>query len=533
MAGQGKTNFVCDLVENQFRKFEIPTIFLPARKLNDFPGPNRIQSYITNNRFAPEVRDLHELLSLFDNVAKEFGKPFIIAVDGINEVGDLDGFVSELRVFLDALCQYDFVKIIITCRNEFFDHKFAGLFEPQFTDHLHWVQDLRNEMSEENKDRLLNSYLDHFQIEANLSTSAQEFLKNDLILLRIFCDIHEGKSIGSVPDIYKGDIFEGYLMMKIGEFPAPAQRKAMVSIYKICARMLENEDFAQLPMEGFDDAEMEIVEKLIGEDIILRREVPSTGLTSLGVENISFTYDEMRDFLLAHFAVVEMAPSNPEKVDELFERICDWPIYEGFFRYAYVLARKQGCEKVIGACEAFDDFDRHYLNNLRLLSAEIQTSEDVLRVKSMLGNLTVVNDLHDLAWILFRKREASDPLNVQILLDHLSWLDDAALEKFAKAMFLSEHGYLDEKWRDNVSHMLKSLVQLDDDQQVGIGSPALAVALYFAQFARWDEREATKNLFSNRATVQEFSEAVSLCRQASSDAVHACVSEIEEEKAAI
>ncbi|UWQ32173.1 SMEK domain-containing protein [Leisingera sp. M527] len=531
MAGQGKTNFVCDLVENQFRKFEIPAVFIPARKLNDFPGPNRIKDYITNNRFAPELRNIHDLLDLFDNVAKDFGKPFIIAIDGINEVGDLDGFVSELRVFLDALCQYDFVKVVITCRNEFFDHKFAGLFEPQFAEYLHRVHDLRNEMTDDNKDRLLHSYLDHFRICVSLSRSAKEFLENDLILLRIFCDIHEGKNIGYVPEIYKGDIFEGYLTLKIGEFPVSDRRKALSSIYKICEGMLENEDFSQLPLEGFDDGEMAIVEKLIGEDIILRREVPATGLLSLGVENISFTYDEMRDFLLAHFAVVELAPSDPPKINELFEAACDWPIYEGFFRYAYVLARKHGCNKVIEVCEASDDFDRHYLNNLTLLSADIQTSDDVARVKAMLSSLKVERELRHLSWFLFRKREASDHLNVMILLDHLDDLDDGSLQKFVKAMFSRSGDYRGSEWKDRTSHLLQSLLELDDDQQIEIGSPALAVALYITPFAHWDEREAIKNLFSNRAMAHEFHAAIKLGQQARSDLVQACIAEITDEQA--
>lgn len=230
MAGQGKTNFVCDLVDNQFRKFEIPTVFIPARKLNDFPGPNRIMGFIANNRFSPEAKNIHELLALFEDVAGECGKPFIIAIDGINEVSDLDGFVSELRVFFDALCQYELVKVVITCRSEFFDHKFAGLFDSQFTEHLHRVENLRGEMSENSKDRLLLSYLDHFEIDARLSNSAKEFLKNDLILLRIFCDIHEGKDIGDVPEPYRGDVFEGYLMMKIGEFPNTSQRKVLSTL---------------------------------------------------------------------------------------------------------------------------------------------------------------------------------------------------------------------------------------------------------------------------------------------------------------
>jgi hypothetical protein len=206
MAGQGKTNFVCDLIENQFRAFEVPTIFIPARSLNDYPGPNRVLSYITNNRFAPDLKNLHELFALLNSVAEEFQKPFVIAIDGINEVGDLNGLVAELRVFLEALCQYDFVKIVITCRNEFFDYKFAGVFEPQFSDYLYRVQDLRREMSDDNKSRLLKAYLRHFKITAQLSKVAADFLENDLILLRIFSEIHEDKSIGYVPDIYKGDI---------------------------------------------------------------------------------------------------------------------------------------------------------------------------------------------------------------------------------------------------------------------------------------------------------------------------------------
>lgn len=531
MAGQGKTNFVCDLVENQFRKFEIPTIFIPARKLNDFHGPNRIQDYIANNRFAPEAKDIHELLAVFDEVAKECSKPFILAIDGINEVGDLDGFVSELRVFLDALCQYDFIKVIITCRNEFFDHKFTGVFEPQFADHLHRVQDLRNEMSEDNKARLLRSYLDHFQIDVGLSNSAKEFLTNDLILLRIFCEIHEGKCIGRVPEIYKGDLFEAYLTMKIKDFPTPLRRIALTSIYKICARMLENGDFSQLQLDGFSDSEMAIVEKLIGEDIILRREVPTTGLASIGVENISFTYDEMRDFLLAHFLIFELAARAPQKVDEIFKAVTAWPIYEGFFRYAYVLARKNNNDGVVRTCEAFDDFDRHYLNNLELLSDELQTEADVSRVRSLLQSLRVVNDIRHLAWTLFRKRNEAAPLSVQVLTDHLADLDDAALEKFVKAMFSSEHGYVDDRWKDRVSHLLKSLLRLDDNQKLDLGVPALSVALYFVPFARWGEREATKNLFSRRINEPVFRDAVGMCIQANAGSVRACIAEVSGEQA--
>lgn len=531
MAGQGKTNFVCDLIENQFRAFEVPTIFIPARSLNDYPGPNRILSYIRNNRFAPDAPNLHDLFTLLNNVAEECQKPFVIAIDGINEVGDLDGFVAELRVFLEALCQYDFVKIVITCRSEFFDHKFAGVFEPQFSDHLYRVQDLRREMSDGNKSRLLEAYLHHFKIKAQLSNVASKFLKNDLILLRIFSEIHEGKNIGYVPDIYKGDIFEGYLTMKINEFPTSSRQNVLRSLYKICSRMLNEENFSQISVEGFDDTERQIIERLIGEDVILRREVPTIGLASLGVENVSFTYDELRDFLLAYYTVVELSGSHPIQVKDIFEKIPEWPIYEGFFRYTYVLARKQSNDTVLAVCEASDDFRKHYLNNLSLLSTDIQTSEDVERVETVLKDGTAERNLRRVAWFLFRKREDSDYLNVRILLDHVSRLDDGESERFFRTMFSSSFDFRHSNWRDEVSRLLNSFKDLSEEQKLGLGVPALALALHFAPYARWDEREATIDFFEKFQLTQEVGGAIEACKNAASVKVQSCLKEIAEERA--
>lgn len=530
MAGQGKTNFVCDLIENQYRVFAVPTIFIPARSLNDYPGPNRILSYITNNRFAPNVRTLHELFTLLSNVAEECQKPFVIAIDGINEVGDLDGFVAELRVFLEALCQYDFVKIVLTCRSEFFDHKFARVFEPQFSDHLYHVKDLRNEMSDENKARLLDAYFHHFKIKGEFSDAATEFLENDLILLRIFSEIHEGEDIGYVSDIYKGDIFEQYLIMKVSEFPTHSRQRVLNSLYKICSRMLDDENFTQISVEGFDHSERQIIERLIGEDIILRREVPSTGLASLGIENISFTYDELRDFLLAYYTVVKIAESNPTQVATIFDNISEWPIYEGYFRYAYVLARKKNSDTVLAACEASEDFHKHYLNNLSLLSADIQTPEDVERVATVLKDGTAEPNLRRAAWFLFRKREDSEYLSIQILLDHVGGLDDEESERFFRAMFSDPSGFRDNKWRDRVSHLLNSFRELSEDHKLGLGIPALALALHFAPHAHWDERETTLNFFAKFQLTQEVGGAIEACKNAASVKVQSCLKEIAEER---
>jgi len=531
MAGQGKTNFVCDLIENQFRAFEIPTIFIPGRSLNDYHSPNRILSYIRNNRFAPDAESLHELLTLLNNTAEECQKPFVIAIDGINEVGDLGGFAAELRVFLEATCQYDYVKVIVTCRSEFFEHKFAEVFEPQFSEYLYRVQNLRGEMSDHNKSRLLKSYLQHFRIKARLSKAAAEFLKNDLILLRIFSEIHEDMDIGYVPDIYKGEIFDAYLTMKIKQLPADSRQMALNSLYKICARMFANEEFSQISLEGFDVSERGIIERLIGEDIILRREVPSTELASFGVENISFTYDELRDFMLAHYCVVKLAGTSSAQVSEIFGKIYAWPIYEGFFRYAYLLARKRKCDEVVTACEASRDFPKHYLNNLSLLSADIQTPEDVRRVKEILNDPRIQKrDLCSVAWLLFRKREVLEHLNIQILLDHVNTLDDERSARFMATMFSPSSDIHDSEWRDSVSELLKSLNGLNEKQKLDLEVPALALALHFVPHARWEVREATLNWFTEARHTGATRDAIDACKVAASVGVQRCLKEITEER---
>lgn len=528
MAGQGKTNFICDLVENQFRKFEVPTIFIPARRLNDYPGPNRLLSYIKDNRYSPACSNLHKLFDLLNSVAADFGKPFIIAIDGINEVGDLDGFVSELKVFLEALCQYDYIKVIISCRSEFFDHKFSGLFEPQFSEFLHHVRDLRSKMSDENKLQLLASYLDHFRISGHLSNYAIRVLQDDLILLRIFCDINEDQELGFVPDIYKGEIFERYLMVKVKEFPNDKQQEAISTLYQVCAKMLSTEDFAKITLDGFSAEQRQIIDAFVGEDIVLRREVPPTGLSSLGLSNISFTYDEMRDFLLAHFVITRVSKDDPDAVTSMFDKIKKWPIYEGFFRYAYILSRKERNDHVTSLCEANDDFLTHYLNNLSVLSPDIQSEIDVSRVRLLLAKPTSDRDLQRLFWFLFRKRVLTDPINMQILLDHIADLEDTELEAFAKAVFSSTIGYPEDEWRDHLGSLLNSLLGRNLEQQIDVGEAALAVSLFFAPFARWDENEAVKNLFSKCIDVQEFSGALSRCSNSASVLVKECLTEINE-----
>jgi hypothetical protein len=215
---------------------------------------------------------------------------------------------------------------------------------------------------------------------------------------------------------------------------------------------------------------------------------------------------------------------------DIFEKIPKWPIYEGFFRYAYVLARKQGSETVLAVCEGSDDFRTHYLHTLPLLSADIQTSEDVGRVETILKDRAAVNDIRQVAWFLFRKREDSDHLNIRVLFDHVNRLDDEESERFFRAMFSSSFNFRDSNYKDRVSDLLNSFNKLSRDQKLALGVPALALVLHFAPYARWGEKEAALNFFEKFQLTKEVNGAIEACENAASVKVQSCLKEILEER---
>ena len=109
------------------------------------------------NKAGPDPK-LHDYLTLFDQVAHDVEKPFVIVINGINEVNDLTSFNEELKAFCSAVSQYEWIKLVITCRSEFFDERFATILDEPFAVHIHRVNDLRSEMTNQSKSRLLNAY---------------------------------------------------------------------------------------------------------------------------------------------------------------------------------------------------------------------------------------------------------------------------------------------------------------------------------------------------------------------------------------
>ncbi|MBY5651781.1 SMEK domain-containing protein [Rhizobium leguminosarum] len=526
MAGQGKTNFVCDLVDRQFRAFELPCIFIPARELNSYQPRQRLLGFISNNRYAPSFSSIHQYLGFFNEVAGEFGKPFLVVIDGINEVNALDEFNDELKDFCSAVCQYDLIKVVITCRSEFFDEKYSSLLDEPFSDQVHRVMDLRAKMTDASKRRLLRSYLDHFQVTGRLSGAAKAFLQNDLLLLRIFSESHEGQDVGYLSDIYKGDLFEEFLRRKIEVFPERLKAKAFPTLIKIVSSMLEADDFSTISVRNFSDDEKDVVLRLVADDVILRQEITPAGLSSLGELVISFTYDELRDFVIAYSFIQDAG--SAETMNRSLSNLSGRPVFEGVYRYTYLLARKLGMKAAIEACEGSDDFVNHYALNVHLVPPNVQNLQDVERLNAILAETAFPDRVRRAAAFLIRRANLAELLNINILIEHLNGLDTADHNDFVRILFTDRNDFALGNWQGRLNQFVEQVCDASADEVSEDRSPEWwAFFLHVSSSAGWFERESAAGLFAKYASHATLNTALRLVEPTKATPVRALIAEIQ------
>jgi hypothetical protein len=314
-AGQGKTNFVCDFAENVLLKCSLPCLFFTGREFN-YVNSDNIDEYIVRSVFGDKydgnigaaLRDL-ERLSLTDQA------PVTIIIDGINEHKDISDFSHRLERLIEQLLEYRFVNVILTCRSEYFDQRFTNFREASFADEICFVENMERYMTAMHKDHLIESYFRFFNLQCPyLSPRAREALKDDTLLLRMFCEAygdHTAKDIIHLPqimDIYKDEIFRIYLEKKLQGASQYYDSSARLSVgvgtrYKrVLARiiqlMVEREQFGNIPVVDLEAEYYETLGDMIGEDIIFRKDlVEGKSVLDEKSEVINFTFDEFRDFL--------------------------------------------------------------------------------------------------------------------------------------------------------------------------------------------------------------------------------------------
>ena len=317
-AGQGKTNFLCDFTERFLLRHGVPCAYVTARQLSRIPHPD-LTDVVRRLIFPSGVTSLEEGLTTLAAACTEQRQPFVLVIDGLNEHPDVRAFAGQLEHLLETLVHYPHVRVLMTCRSEFLEQRFGALVSGPLARVLHLSRAHGQRFEDEQYRELVARYFRFFKVRPSLvSRRLIDFLRRDVLLLRFFCEAYGARGRDStyeqpfVAGIYRDEIFRRYVEDKLGRaqqavandrsaarpLVRPAEVRRVLSL--VASHMLETGRFTDVPRTVVPAALDTELTALLDEELILRQDLgPAPSLLVEATEVLNFTFDELRDFLLA------------------------------------------------------------------------------------------------------------------------------------------------------------------------------------------------------------------------------------------
>ena len=427
-AGQGKTNFVCDFTQNFLLRREFPVLYVNARSLSG----NIIQWF--QNKLSISGTDFTYSDKAITKSFESDGKALVLVIDGLNENQD-NGFAKNLKDFLQWCENHKYIKILMTSRTELFTERFQEVFNDGLANGIYSVVEL--EINKRNKffSRILEGYFKYFEINPTfISEEKISQMKNDVLLIRFFCEAYQGHSI-AIPDIYKYRLFSKYLEKKkleITNMHKLLGRDRFILcdlddlLNKCCRYMIDHDNFFYIPIREFKKDERNLIDELIDSDVIFTDEFEKDKVPDQKSVYISFTYDEFRDFCIAMYLIELPTKKIETNWRKLFHGKKISIIYEGVSKYLFYLSRSNHVDLSL-FLTSLNDYDKIYWDAIWGLEEDLLTEDDdkncydVLEKKCGYNRFVAKN-------LLNRRNEKCVHMNISILFSFLKKHMNSAAE---------------------------------------------------------------------------------------------------------
>lgn len=483
-AGQGKTNFVCDLAETVLLKRDIPCIYFTGREFNHVEVSG-IDQYFFKSVFGEGIEGMEQVLSHLSNLARDLNKPIIIIIDGINEHKSIQAFSHHLEKLVEKILEYKFLKIIFTCRSEYFEERFKNFKQSSFSNEIQFVDNLGQYMSEMHKDRLVSGYFHFFNLSyPYISKRAYEMLENDTLLLRMFCeaygDVNSDKIIQlpQIFDIYREKVFREYLNRKIegvSEYEADSSRlqigaksKYQKVLKTIIQFMLERKQYSDIAVTDLPVELHDALSSLLGEDMIVRKDLADLDdVLDERIEVINFTFDEFRDFLLANHLVNVISKTNICEFEKIVDRILapKSPVAEGIRTYLFFASRHPNSRNILDILRSKNWYDEIFIRSIFSVEEDFITQEDLSEIKSKF-----YDNKQNTSWIIqmliFRWRSTwYYRLNINLLFEIIDELNELQYNQLLKKYFKASDSYgFNGNQSSNIKELANSIKSLVDNE---------------------------------------------------------------------
>lgn len=349
-AGNGKTNLLCSISELLINLKEA-TIFLNSR---DIEGD--ILNFLFSELGLPDLYMKHKEIYLYlvNLLLTIQHKHLFIIIDAINE-NDSSGFGSRIATFINKITGYSRVKVIVSCRNEYYKERFRECLVEK-VDISAFEFDLKEQhytFAAINK--IIRAYSKFFNYSGNISPTVRNMLSEQLLLLRIFFEVNKDSNL-DVFSIRKHEIYAQYIEVikqNSGEY-------IVKMLDTVADFMIENENYDEISLSDLEKTGItsELIKKTVDSSILLSKKLVFHEGTIARNENevVYFVFDEMRDYYLARRILLENISADNVDGEAVLDKLkqlkatgasCE----EGVIHYCYVFFRTDEVVAKLGQTE--------------------------------------------------------------------------------------------------------------------------------------------------------------------------------------
>lgn len=324
-AGCGKTNLMCRMAEAALAK-GYPCILVCASSIK-----GDVSQAISNALNLPAFMSNHvEIVFFITNLLCWLRrKKMIIMIDAINE-NDSESFAATINEFVKHVIKYRSVKLLFSCREEYYEQR-TSRYEKQPSVPNPYVY--RPDYIVKQKDAseiLIPAYRKYFAFDGQLSDYVEYRLRTNMLLLRVFFEAFRGSS-EHVVSIDKYQVFKKYISLI-----AKDESRLINVIEVFAAKMVEQNRYDRIRLDAFSLQEQEILKKIAtGGGVLFVTDLIDNpqSIVEQKYECISFVYDELRDYCLARYLLMNRSAELPNILEKMKLTIAT-PL-EGIVKYCY------------------------------------------------------------------------------------------------------------------------------------------------------------------------------------------------------
>lgn len=467
-AGHGKTNLLCDFAEKVLLKRTIDCLFFTANEFNHI-DLNNIGDFVLKRVFkVPKYPNWSSFLEAYRKIFETSKKPLLIIIDALNEHLDIMSFSEKLLHFTEELLEHEFIKIIYTCRSEYFDERFSNFQNSSISDEILYEKNFDRKIREDDKEKLLKAYFSFFKIHySSMSQMVFKKLTDNPLLLRIFCeayaDVDKNRTthIPYLIDLYKEDLFRKYIEKKEedlnkkrdnGRVPVVQKgvifKKTMKSLVKY---MLDKNKFSDIQIEDlrFSETELDELARVIDEDILLRNDLmpndDDRSVFARSIEVLNFTFDEFRDFLIADTLIFDLFEDNIENFKLLIDRIASPKVstYEGTCKFLFHISKRLNRNELDNILETRNWYRSVFFSEIFSIKDEFIQEKDISRIRRefLVGGEKTGSIIME---FLYHRWNSNDypNLNIRLLFQWFQDIDDDLYcSKLSPLFYDNGYGY--------------------------------------------------------------------------------------------